>query len=233
MTSERKKTVFVCGLIGSGKSTLTEALATALGGLALTEPDEAGGRNPYLAAYYADPARWALTMQLHLLNRRWADHLYAQQHAALGLGHVVLDSGYYADTTFARLQRRLGHLTEAEFATYQAFYAATRASVLLPSAVVYVRVTPTTARRRIAARLSARAGRACEAGIDEAYLGGLGAELDAVVEALRAQQVHIVELPYDEDLHPDVVTALARGVAYRIQDLSSDDPFLDLHRRTT
>ena len=81
----RGKVVIVCGIIGSGKSSLSRELADALGEgtLWLKEPDETGG-NPYLGDYYGDPKRWAFTMQLALLAHRFSQHQHAQWASFMG-----------------------------------------------------------------------------------------------------------------------------------------------------
>jgi len=149
------KVTIVCGPIGSGKSTLSRELAEALGreSLWLQEADEENKRNDFLADYYSDPSRWALTMQVHLLGLRFKQHQRAQWFVMDTGHHAVLDSSYWQDTAFARLQHRLGIMSDREFDTYAGLYRAMTASVLWPLAVVRILVAPATCYRRITQRM--------------------------------------------------------------------------------
>lgn len=231
----RKKVVILCGLLASGKSTLSKELAGALGPstLLLTEPDEKEDRNPYLADYYADPSRWALTMQVHLLGCRYRQHLHAQWHAMQGKGHAVLDSSYYSDTAFARLQVKMGLMSFREFDTYTTLYHAMTATVMLPTVCLRVLVSPETAGRRILSRMEKETGRQCESTVSLDYLRGLDQEIDHMVDVLRRQGVTVLDVPWDADrdsmgLRKSVVESLA----HRINELKPVDQFLDMHRRT-
>lgn len=102
--------IIVEGNIGAGKSTFAQHLAKALDGEYLPEP--ADGTNPYLADYYADPAKWAFEMQMFLLTRRYRAQKYAQGKVRHKGGFVVLDRSYYGDVCFANVQRQLGYFAE-------------------------------------------------------------------------------------------------------------------------
>jgi len=228
-----RKTVVVLGLIGSGKTTLSRELAQSLEALWLSEPDEKEGRNPYLADYYTDPARWAFPLQVHMLGLRLRQQLHAQWHAMNDVGHAVLDSSYWQDTAFARLQVKSGLMSQREFDTYSSLYQAMTASVLLPNVCVRVLASPEVCNQRVAKRMETETGRKCEAAIDLNYLRGLETEIDHMVGVLRSQGVVIFDLPWDttretEEARRGTVEALAA----RIIGLSPPDFFLDLHRRT-
>ena len=106
--------VIVEGLIGAGKSTLTQELGQAMGPdtLVLMEPDEQNNANPYLADFYGDKDRWAFTMQAHLLGVRYRMQLMAQWHAMGGRGHALCDRSYYGDTCFARMMHKTGQISD-------------------------------------------------------------------------------------------------------------------------
>lgn len=229
------KVVIIEGLISGGKTTLTNELGKALGNqtLVLTEPDEKDNANPYLADYYGDTVRWSFTMQCHLLAMRYRMHLHAQWHAMQGHGHAVLDRSYFGDTAFARLQLRLGLMTEREFETYAKLYHAMTAAVMLPTICIRTLVSPDTAARRIRKRMEAQTGRKCEETIDLDYLRGLHTEIEHMVGVLRRQGVTVWDVPWDEDRDtPEMRVAAVEGLAARIQELEPPDVFLDMHRRT-
>ena len=53
----------IAGIIGAGKSTLAQNLATRLGYKSYNEPVD---DNPYLEDFYIDMNRWGAMMQIHL-----------------------------------------------------------------------------------------------------------------------------------------------------------------------
>lgn len=235
MKTKRWPVTTVEGLIGSGKSTLSDELGVALGPttLVLKEPDEKGEANPYLADYYEDHPRWSLTMQLHLLGMRFRMHKHAQWHAMQGHGCSILDRSYYGDTAFARVQRALGLMSEREFDTYQTIYHAMTASILYPTVCVRILVDPEVCNQRIARRMEREEGRKCEKAIDLHYLKSLDREIGHMVAVLRSQGVVIIDMPWDVDRDsPEQRERAVQSLASRIMSVDPPDMFLDLHRRT-
>ena len=228
------KVVIVEGLIGSGKTTLSRELGQALGPTALTlfEPDEKGGGNPYLADYYGDPARWSFVMQVHQLQARFRMHLQAQWHALQGFGHAVLDRSYFGDTSFARLQVKMGLMSQREFDTYSSIYQAMTASVLFPNVCVRVLADPEVCNARVAKRMEVETGRKCEKAIDLDYLRGLETEIDHMVGVLRQQGVVVFDMPWDSERDaPESRRGAVEALAARISSLTVPDFFLGLHSR--
>jgi len=232
---KRGKVVIVEGIIGAGKSSLSQELAEALGSetLYLREPDEKDNGNPYLTDFYADPHRWAFTMQVHLLQARYKMHLHAQWHSMTTGNDAVLDRSYFGDTAFARLQIKSGTMSMQEFKTYESIYHAMTASVLLPSACIHLQVSPEVASQRIQRRMEERTGRKCEEVIDLQYLYSLQREENHMINTLRKQGVQIIGVPWDEDrATPGARAEIIRELAADITSYKPSDMFLDLHRRT-
>ncbi len=231
----RKKVVIIEGIIGAGKSSLTKELGAALGANTLVqmEPDEANNANPYLSDFYKDQNRWALIMQVHLLQARYRMHLNAQWHAMSGVGHALLDRSYFGDTCFARLQLKNGAMSVREFDTYQSIYHTMTAAVLLPNVCVRLLVAPAISAERINRRMSDREGRKCESAIDVQYLIDLDREISHMVDVLRRQGVTVIDMPWDVDREsPEDRQVAVRSLAARITELDAPDPFLEIHRRT-
>ena len=236
--TERRKVVIVEGLIGSGKTTLTRELGAAMGDdtLTLFEPDEKDrgpAHNPYLADYYEDPGRWSFVLQVHQLQARYRMHLHAQWHVMQGYGNAILDRSYFGDTAFARLQLRLGLMSQREFNTYSDIYHAMTAGVLLPNVCIRVLASPETCNERVAKRMQSEKGRECETVIDIDYFKALEMEIEHMVGVLRQQGVAILDVPWDVDRDtPELREDAVRALAARIKDITPPDFFLDLHRRT-
>jgi len=234
----QKKVIIVEGLIGGGKTSLTRELGAAMrkrgdNTLVLFEPDEKENANPYLSMYYGDKSRWSFTMQAHLLASRYRMHLHAQWHAMQGVGNALLDRSYFGDTAFARLQLRMGLMSQDEFNTYSKLYHGMTASVLHPAVCVRILVSPETCNRRILSRMGIEPGRTCETAIDLEYLRNLDDEIGHMVNVLQTQGVTVLNVPWDEDrANPEDRQEAVEGLAARIEAIVPTDPFLDLHRRT-
>ena len=232
---KRYKVVIVEGIIGAGKSSVCKELGRALGPdtLMMLEPDEKEGANPYLADFYGNQNRWAFTMQVHLLQARYAMQLNAQWHVLSGNGHAVLDRSYFGDTCFARLQLKNGALGEREFQTYSSIYHNMTSSVMLPSIMVRLLVAPEIAHQRIQRRMQDETGRVCESTIPLKYLKDLDAEISRMAAILRTQGVTVIDIPWDVDRDTTESREVAvMSLAARIAEQEPLDDFLDLHRRT-
>lgn len=232
----RGKVIIVEGIIGAGKSSFTRELASEFGvdTLYLQEPDEKDNANPYLADFYASQQRWSYTMQTHLLQARYKMHLHAQWHAMTTGKNAVLDRSYFGDTAFARLQLKMGDMSQREFDTYESIYHAMTANVLLPNVCIHLKVTPEVAQQRIIRRMEDETGRRCEDVISLQYLRDLSGEEDMVIQTLENQGVRVLNLPWDEDRSdPSARLETIRGIADYITNYQPPgDMFLDLHRRT-
>lgn len=227
-------TLVIEGLISSGKTSLTRELGAALGPntLVLIEPDEKGGKNPYLADYYADGARFAFVMQMHLLGLRYNMQLQAQYHVMAGRGYAVIDRSFYGDTAFACLQRHQGLMSEREFETYSMLYKAMTAHVLLPSICLRVLASPAICAARIQKRMERETGRKCEDVISLDYLRGLEVEIDHMVGVLRSQGVVTLDVPWGAERDTvETREETVRDLAERIRGIKTVNQFLDLHRR--
>ena len=142
--NERPRYIAVEGPIGVGKSTLAELLAAELGArLVREQPDD----NPFLAAFYRDPRRHAMSTQLFYLLQRY------QQQGELGQGDLFAPGGVVADYLFAkdRLFAAL-NLSNDEMALYERIYQMLRPRVSTPDLVVYLQARTPVLLERIRRR---------------------------------------------------------------------------------
>ena len=169
--------VWVEGIIGGGKTTLAELLARELGLRLIQEPVET---NPYLDKFYIDPKRWAFSMQVELLHRRFAMQKLASYEATGEGGYVgaVLDRGLPGDRVFAKLHMMEGNMAGIEWETYERAYDVMSCSLVSPSLMIYLDVEPEVALHRVQAR-----ARGAESGMKLDYLEKLRrGYLDLLVE---------------------------------------------------
>ena len=111
----------VAGMVGTGKTTLSRALATRFGlQLALESID---ADNPWLESFYGGPdamRSYALNLQLHFLATRFAS---MRRMRGMG-GSWVLDRTWYEDAEiFARGLFEQGFMSSDEWSLYQRLYA--------------------------------------------------------------------------------------------------------------
>lgn len=109
--------VTVAGMIGAGKTTVTDLLAVELG---LTPYYEEVEDNKILPLFYTaseeeqQTKRYPFLLQLEFLNSR-----FRNIKDALITDHKVLDRSIYEDWYFAKVNRDLGKISDAEFKIYE------------------------------------------------------------------------------------------------------------------
>lgn len=198
--------VCILGIIGSGKTTLAQALQRVIAEKAgrcegLWEPVES---NPLLPLYYKDPERYALSMQIYMLNRRLEQQRVAQDLALMGVSSVQ-DSSLFGDSCFVEMLRKDGVLKPEEADVYSQLFTNMSRDVMYPSLVIYLDCEPETAKRRIEKR-----GRECEKGISIDYLAKLKAELDVLIDDF-ANYTNVSRINANADLTPEQIEEEALG----------------------
>jgi len=145
------------GPIGVGKTTVAERLAKELGARLIREqPDD----NPFLAAFYKDPARNAMSTQLFYLLQRYQQQGELAQGDLFARGGIVSDYLFSKDRLFAALT-----LSDDEMALYERIYQMLRPRVATPDLVVYLQARTPVLLERIRRR-----GRAAEKPIRTEYV---------------------------------------------------------------
>lgn len=132
------------GPIGAGKSSLARLLAEeAQAALVEEQPDE----NPFLAAFYKDPARHAMSTQLFYLLQRYQQQGELAQGNLFTRGGIVADYLFDKDRLFATLT-----LSEPELALYDRIYQLLHPRVPRPDLVVYLQARTPVLLERIRKR---------------------------------------------------------------------------------
>lgn len=203
------------GNIGAGKTTLAKAITKAFKDAGfpaqyLPEPDESN--NTFLKLYYEDPKRYALTMQEHLLHKRYAATQYAQWGALSERGWFIMDRSYFGDLCFAKVQQKNGFFAPNEFDSYVAAHKNMQTNIQFPSLAIFLHCSPEVCQARISKRISEKVGRACESGISKEYLIDLQTEIDKL-EAFMRNQCRTRRINWDDNKTQEDIEQMARLIA--------------------
>jgi deoxyguanosine kinase len=176
------------GLIGAGKTTITRRVAEDLNGrLVLEEFDD----NPFLPRFYAEPERYAFSVELSFLAQRY-HQLKRVTERDLFHSCTVADYSIGKSLVFARVT-----LPQDECALFMDLYDIMYADLPRPDLLVYLHLPVEKVRARIASR-----GRSYEQNITNDYLGRLQERYLDHLQKLSGQRVLVLEVG-DHDLRID------------------------------
>ncbi len=141
--SLKAKYIVTEGPIGVGKTSLTNLLADELGAQMIFERAE---ENPFLTAFYQDPARYRFQTQMFFLLNRFSQQ---QEMAQPDLFTRITISDYLfdKDRIFAYL-----NLDDNELALYEQFYKILEPKIVKPDLVIFLQADTDTLLRRIKLR---------------------------------------------------------------------------------
>jgi len=125
--------IAVDGVIGVGKTTLTNMIVEQFKGKAVYEEVE---ENPFLADFYQDPMRFAFQTQIFFLLSRYRQQQEIPQRE---LFHqlIVADYTFWKDKIFAYL-----NLEDRELFLYEKIATLLERDIPKPDLVVYLKSTP-------------------------------------------------------------------------------------------
>lgn len=201
--------VCILGTIGAGKTTLSETLQDVikekeLKCLGFFEPVK---QNPILPLYYQDPKRYAMTMQIYMLNKRFEQQMCIQDYCLHGVS-CVQDSSVFGDTCFVEMLMKDGILSDEEVNVYAELFQNISRFIMYPSFVVYLNCKSEVAVERIAKR-----GREFETGISKEYVDNLNKEIKHLCEEMK-RYTYVEEIDVSEDMNEEQI----RDLAYYIYD---------------
>ncbi|WJY26769.1 MULTISPECIES: deoxynucleoside kinase [Sporosarcina] len=104
--------ITIAGTVGVGKSTMTTALAEALG---FRTSFEKVDQNPYLDKFYEDFKKWSFHLQIYFLAERFKEQKRIFEYG----GGFIQDRSIYEDTgIFARMHMEEGTMDPVDYETY-------------------------------------------------------------------------------------------------------------------
>lgn len=159
MIVNKYRYVVVEGPIGAGKTSLAKRLADHYRAATLLEN---AGENPFLANFYQDPQRHALSVQLFFLFQR-ANQVRDLSQMDMFSQATVSDFILDKDMLFAQL-----NLNDDEFRLYQQIYSHLQPQTVKPDLVIYLQAPLEVLVERVKKR-----GIQYERAISEAYLADL------------------------------------------------------------
>ena len=203
----------VAGMVGTGKTTLSRALAARLGlQLALESVD---ADNPWLESFYGGPDEmraYALQLQLHFLATRFAS---MRRMRGLG-GSWILDRTWYEDAeVFARGLFEQGLMTSDEWGLYRSLYAELLHSPAArpPRILVYLHGPLDAIVERITTR-----GRPKEKETPQEYWAALHGRYDRWISQFRTCPVLRLDVrEYDLVSDPEAVEDVAARLRTRLE----------------
>ena len=170
----------IAGNIGSGKSAMAKLLADEFG---FATHNDSREENPYLADFYSDMARWALTLQVSILTKRFK----TTQRAMWGNEMVVQDRTIYEDVyVFVENLRTMGIMDERDYKTYRELFDVMDAFLAPPRLLIYLRASVPKLMSHIQQR-----GVAYESAISREYLTLLNKRYESWFEAYRGDSLLI------------------------------------------
>ncbi|MCC6532881.1 MAG: deoxynucleoside kinase [Burkholderiales bacterium] len=200
--SAKGRYIAVEGPIGAGKTSLARRLAAHLGGSEMLEEPQ---HNPFLPGFYQEPARYALSTQLHFLLQR-VNQLRSLAQGGIDAHAIVADFMLDKDRLFAAI-----NLDPDELALYEGLYRHIRPQAPAPDLVIYLQASPATLLERVRRRRAEY-----ERGLTLDYLHRLSAAYASFFHAYSAAPVLIVNSDHlnfvDRDADFELLLQRMRGL---------------------
>lgn len=189
--------VGISGIIGVGKSTLTESLGKIMNWDVVKEPVES---NDYLPKFYKDMGKYSFPMQVYLLNHRFRQH----QQMVWSDKSMVQDRTIYEDVIFAKMLHDGGLMEDLDFNTYIQLFNNMTNFLHRPDLIIYLDVEPAEALRRVKER-----SRSCETGLTLDYLVKLKQGYEEWLKDVE-DRIPVLRLDWNTYIEPARVVILVK-----------------------
>ncbi len=175
--------VAIAGNIGSGKTTLTEALAKHYN----WEPHfEDVDENPYLNDFYTEMQRWSFNLQVYFLNSRFAQVMDIRDSGK----KVIQDRTIYEDAfIFAPNLHAMGLMTTRDFENYFSLFTMIEGFIQPPDLLVYLKASVPTLVQQIQSR-----GREYEEAIRLDYLKRLNDRYESWISSYDKGKLIVIDV---------------------------------------
>jgi deoxyadenosine/deoxycytidine kinase len=180
-----KPLICLAGLIGSGKTNLSEKLGKVFN---LPVLYERVVNNIYLESFYLNMKAYSFKFQIYLLKERIKLH---QQLIWNGSGGIM-DRSIYEDDLFCRVLVKSGMMENRDYECYVDMVETCFNFMRKPTLLIYLDVKPEEALRRIKLR-----GRECEKDITLEYLTNLYIEYQSFIKRI-SKTVNVISVDWSE-----------------------------------
>jgi len=194
--------ISLSGIIGSGKTTLATALAKVI---RVPVYHESAQDSSLLAKFYEDMPGYAFLLQLDLLQHR----VKQQQSIAWADSGCVQDRTIYEDAVFVHMLHKQGLLSNDQVKVYHDLFRAFSKSMVRPSVIIHLDVSPEEALRRVRER-----NRPIESSLTLEYLSKLSAAYEEFLQRNR-YGVHTLRIKWESY---ESVELVARRIAQALEE---------------
>ncbi|EFA86673.1 deoxyguanosine kinase [Heterostelium album PN500] len=196
--NKNAKIIILEGNISAGKTFLSTRLGELLNYKVFLEPTTT---NPYLQSFYENPKKYALDMQLWLLNQRFKTYLLALEYSLVNDSGVVLDRSVFSDWVFAENCRKEGLISSDGFTQYTTIRNKMISQIPIPNITVYLDVTPEQCLNRIQTLRK----REFEQSIPLSYLQGLDGCYKSFLEEIKSKGSNVVTVDWSKFAEIDTI----------------------------
>jgi deoxyadenosine/deoxycytidine kinase len=133
--------VDIAGLIGAGKTSLADRLATCYDIAVQHEPVSG---NPYLADFYDNMPKFSFPLQIYLLSRR----IELLEDIEKSAHNTVTDRSIYEDLAFARTLFEMDCMDKRDFDSYIRLANRLMGQISRPHLIIWLDVSPEVAFQR-------------------------------------------------------------------------------------
>lgn len=179
--NDSNNTIVIDGVVGVGKTTLMDLLNEELGYQKFLEPVV---DNPILDQFYHDRTRYAFTLQIFFLNRRFKMLKDADELDEM----TLMDRSIYGDVIFAKLLNYNQEMADYEFDIYMELLTNMLDHIQAPKLMIYLKIDTDNAIKRIEDR-----GRDFEQIVEREYWENLNKEYNAYFDEYNLSSLLVID----------------------------------------